>query len=125
MLRGAQLVATLHPPQSPRYLVEHPDRKRACAALGVDSVFEAVVKDYGHGFRLDADVLGTHGEASLEYWLTDCRSGELIWTSDPGLVGEKRGFLAKALLNGFTLICEQTITLPRFDPKPERKKGKH
>ncbi len=105
--------------------LEHTDRKRACAALGVDAVMEAVVKDYGHGLRVDADVLGTHGEASLEYWLTDCRSGDLIWRSDPGMVGEKRGFLAKALLNGFTLICEQTITFPRFDPKPERKKGKH
>ncbi len=103
----------------------HPDRKRACAALGVDSVFEAVVKDYGHGFYFDGSILGSHGEASLEYWLTDCRSGELMWTSDPGLVGERRGFLAKALLNGFTLICEQTITLPRFDAKPEHKKGKH
>jgi ankyrin repeat protein len=104
--------------------LEHPDRKRACAALGVDAVIEAVVKDYGHGFRLDADVLGTHGEASLEYWLTDCRTGDLLWRSDAGMVGEKRGFLAKALLNGFTLICEQTITFPRFDPKPERKHGK-
>jgi len=102
----------------------HPDRKRACAALGVDAVLEAVVKDYSHGITV-SEVIGTHGEASLEYWLTDCRSGELMWKSDPGLVGEKRGFIAKALLNGFTVICEQTLTLPRFDAKPERKNRKH
>jgi hypothetical protein len=51
----------------------HPDRTRACAALGVDAVFEAVVKDYGHGFLFNGNILGTHGESSLEYWLTDCR----------------------------------------------------
>jgi hypothetical protein len=101
--------------------LEHPDRKRACGALGVDAVMEAVVKDYGHGFYFDGEILGTHGEATLQYWLSDCRTGELMWTSDPGLVGEVRGFLAKAFLNGFTVICEQTLTLPRFDAKPERK----
>ena len=101
----------------------HPDRKRACSVLGVDSVFEAVVKDYGHGFLFNGNILGTHGESSLEYWLTDCKSGELLWTSDPGMAGQQLGFLAKAFVNGFTVICEQTITLPRFDPKPP-KKGK-
>jgi hypothetical protein len=95
----------------------HPDRKRACAALGVDAVFEAIVKDYGHGFLFDGNILGSHGESSLEYWLTDCRSGELMWKSDPGVVGEKRGFVVKGFVNGFTMICEQTIILPRYDAK--------
>ena len=104
--------------------LEHPDRKRACAALGVDSVIEAVVKDYGHGVTV-SEVVGSYGEARLEYWLTDCRTGDLMWTSDPGLAAEKRGLIAKALLNGFTMICEQTLTLPRFDAKPEHKNGKH
>jgi hypothetical protein len=107
----------------------HPDRKRACAALGVDAVLEAVVKDYGHGMKigervgLDVAVGVTHSEASLEYWLSDCRSGELMWKSDPGPVEEKRGFIEKAWANGFTRICEQTITLPRFD-EPGRKSRK-
>jgi len=108
----------------------HPDRKRACAALGVDAVLEAVVKNYGHGFRIgevvgiDVAVGVSHSEASLEYWLTDCRSGELMWKSDPGPVEEKRGYIQKAFLNGFTMICEQTITLPRFDAESGRKTRK-
>jgi len=103
--------------------LDHPDRKRACAALGVDAVLEAVVKDYGHGVTI-SEVWGSHGEASAEYWLTDCRSGELMWKSDPGPVGEKRGFIVKGFINGFTMICEQTITLPRFDADSGRKTRK-
>jgi hypothetical protein len=102
--------------------VMHPDRKRACTALGVDAVFEAVVKDYTHGLFVDQEVMGTtvgtNREASLEYWLTDCRTGELLWRNKPGTVGVQRSFLATAFLSSYTTICEQSITFPRYqEPK--------
>ncbi len=46
-----------------------------------------------------------------------------MWKSDPGHGGARNvPFLAKAFLNGFTMICEQTITLPPFDADKKRKR---
>ena len=95
-----------------------PDRKRACSVLGVDAVFEAVLKDYSHGLYGEnttiGPLVGTHNEASVEFWLTDCRSGDLLWGSNPSQVGVQRSFLATAFTNGSTTICEQAITFPRY-----------
>jgi hypothetical protein len=96
----------------------HPDRKRACSVLGVDAVFEAVIKDYAHGFFVDNAPVGTsvgiNSEASPEYWLTDCRTGELLWRNNPSSVGVQRSLLAAAFTNGSTTLCEQAITFPRY-----------
>jgi len=35
--------------------VMHPDRNRACSVLGVDAVFEAIVKSYSHGLFVDKE----------------------------------------------------------------------
>lgn len=99
--------------------IMHPDRKRACSVLEVDAVFEAVVSDYAHGLFAENEgivgpAVGTNREASLEYWLTDCRTGELLWRNKPGTVGVKRSFLATAFLSSYTTICEQSITFPRY-----------
>jgi hypothetical protein len=96
----------------------HPDRKRACSVLGVDAVFEAIVKDFSHGFFIDNAPLGTsvgtNSEASLEYWLTDCRTGELLWRNNPSAVGVQRSLLLTAFTKSYTAICEQAITFPRY-----------
>jgi hypothetical protein len=96
----------------------HPDRKRACSILGVDAVFETVVKDYSHGLFAEqgmaGPMVGTTREASIEFWLTDCRTGDLLWTSNPSQVGVQRSFLATAFLSSYTTICEQAITFPRY-----------
>jgi hypothetical protein len=89
----------------------HPDRKRACSILGTDAVFEVVLKDYGH-----VDILlETESAASIEYWLTDCRTGELVWKNDPGQTGEERGWIVRGFIGGnFRILCEQGLTLPRY-----------
>lgn len=97
----------------------HPDRTRACSVLGVDAVFEAIVKGFTHGFFVDNEPyigpsVGTNSEASLEYWLTDCRTGELLWRNNPGAVGVQRSLLLTAFTKSYTAICEQAITFPRF-----------
>ncbi len=90
----------------------HPDRKRACSILGTDAVFEVVLKDYGH-----SDIgLETASSASLEYWLTDCRTGELLWRNDPGALSEERGFIVRGFIGGnFRILCEMGLTLPRYE----------
>lgn len=92
--------------------VMHPDQKRACSILGTDAVFEAVLKDYGH-----ADIgITTESAASLEYWLTDCRTGELVWRNDPGAVYEERGWIVRGFVGGsFRILCEMGLTLPRYE----------
>jgi hypothetical protein len=97
----------------------HPDRKRACSVLGVDAVFEAVIKSFSHGFFVDNEPyvgtsVGINSEASPEYWLTDCRTGELLWRNNPSSVGVQRSLLAAAFTNGSTALCEQAITFPRY-----------
>lgn len=88
----------------------HPDRKRACATLGTDAVFEAAFKDFGH-----ADILvATATAASLEFWITDCRTGQLLWKNDPGQVFEWRGFLIRGF-SGLRAQCEMAMTLPRYE----------
>jgi hypothetical protein len=103
--------------------VMHPDRRRACSVLGVDAVFEAVLKDYSHGLYAERDIasveVGTTREASVEFWLTDCRTGDLLWTSNPTNVGVQRSFLATAFLSSYTTICEQVITFPRYKEAPK------
>jgi len=99
--------------------VIHPDRKRACSVLGVDAVFEAIVKDFSHGFFVDNEPyigpsVGTNSEANLEYWLTDCRTGELLWRNNPNAVGVQRSLLLTAFTKSYTAICEQAITFPRY-----------
>jgi len=100
--------------------VMHPDRKRACSVLGVDAVFEAVVKGYSHGFFVDNEPailstsVGINNDANPEYWLTDCSTGELLWRSNPSSVGVQRSLLAAAFTNGSTALCEQAITFPRY-----------
>ena len=90
----------------------HPDRKRACSALGTDAVFELVLKDYGHTDIL----LETSSAASLEYWLTDCRTGELLWRNDPGTLSEERGWIVRGFIGGnFRILCEMGFTLPRYE----------
>jgi hypothetical protein len=90
----------------------HPDRKRACAILGTDAVFEVVLKDYGH-----YDIgLQTSSAASLEYWLTDCRTGELVWRNDPGALSEERGWIVRGFVGGsFRILCEMGLSLPRYE----------
>jgi hypothetical protein len=97
----------------------HPDRKRACSVLGVDAVFEAVVKGYAHGFFVDNEPIvgpsvGINNEVNPEYWLTDCGTGELLWRNNPSSVGVQRSLLAAAFTNGSTTLCEQAITFPRY-----------
>lgn len=97
----------------------HPDRKRACSVLGVDAVFEAVLKSFSHGFFVDNEPyvgpsVGINSEANPEYWLTDCRTGELLWRNNPSSVGVQRSLLAAAFTNGSTTLCEQAITFPRY-----------
>jgi hypothetical protein len=96
----------------------HPDRKRACSVLGIDAVFEAIIKGFSHGFFVDTEPVGTsvgiNSEASPEYWLTDCRTGELLWRNNPSSVGVQRSLLAAAFTNGSTTLCEQAITFPRY-----------
>jgi hypothetical protein len=92
--------------------VIRPDRKRACAAVGTDAVFEAVLKDYA---RLDAGIIVAHG-AGLEFWLTDCRTGDLLWRNDPGAIAEAHGFFLRGI-NTFRVLCEQAVTFPRYDSK--------
>ncbi len=97
----------------------HPDRQRACSALGVDAVFEAVIKNFSHGFFVDNEPyvgpsVGMNSEVSPEYWLTDCRSGKLLWRNNPSTVGVQRSLLAAAFTNGSTTLCEQVITFPRY-----------
>lgn len=90
----------------------HPDRKRACSILGTDAVFEAALKDYGHSDIL----LTTESSASLEYWLTDCRTGELVWRNDPGPLEEYRGWIVRGFIgSGFRILCEMGLTLPRYE----------
>lgn len=90
----------------------HPDRKRACSILGTDAVFEAVLKDYGH-----ADIgLITESAASLEYRLTDCRTGELVWRNDPGTLSEERGWIVRGFVGGnFRILSEMGLSLPRYE----------
>jgi hypothetical protein len=89
----------------------HPDRKRACSILGTDAVFEAVLKDYGH----TDIVLTTESSASLEYWLTDCRTRELVWRNDPGALSEERGWIVRGFIGGnFRILCEMGLSLPRY-----------
>ncbi len=90
--------------------VVHPDRKRACAILGTDAVFEAAFKGYSH-----ADILvATATQASLEFWITDCRTGQLLWKNDPGQVFEWRGFIVR-VFSGLRSQCEMAMTLPRYE----------
>jgi hypothetical protein len=58
--------------------------------------------------------MGTNSEASLEYWLTDCRTGELLWRNNPSAVGVQRSLLLTAFTKSYTAICEQAITFPRY-----------
>jgi hypothetical protein len=92
--------------------VAHPDRKRACSILGTDAVFEVVVKDYQH-----ADFgIATGSQASLEFWLTDCRTGELVWRNDPGPLMEERGFIVRGFIgSSFRILCEMGLTLPKYE----------
>ena len=97
----------------------HPDRKRACSVLGVDAVFEAVIKGYSHGFFVDTEPIvgtsvGINSEMNPEYWLTDCATGELLWRNNPSSIGVQRSLLAAAFTNGSTTLCEQAITFPRY-----------
>ena len=97
----------------------HPDRKRACSILGVDAVFEAVIKGYSHGFFVDNEPIvgpsvGINNEVNPEYWLTDCGTGELLWRNNPSSVGVQRSLLAAAFTNGSTTLCEQAMTFPRY-----------
>ena len=88
----------------------HPDRKRACAILGTDAVFEAAFKGFSH-----ADILvATATVASLEFSITDCRTGQLLWKNDPGQVFEWRGFLVRGF-SGLRAQCEIAMTLPRYE----------
>jgi hypothetical protein len=90
----------------------HPDRKRACSILGTDAVFEAVLKDYGHS----EIILQEGSAASLEYWLTDCRTGELLWRNDPGALSEERGWIVRGFVGGsFRILCEMGLSLPRYE----------
>jgi len=98
----------------------HPDRKHACSILGVDAVFEAVLKDYSHGLYAEGYLaglvvgVGTNREASVEFWLTDCHTGDLLWSNNPTNVDVQRSFLATAFLSSYTTLCEQVITFPRY-----------
>jgi len=99
--------------------VMRPDRKRACSVLGVDAVFEAIIKGFSRGFFVAYNpVLGTsvgvNGEVNPEYWMTDCSTGELLWKNNPSSVGVQRSLLAAAFTNGSTTLCEQAITFPRY-----------
>jgi len=91
--------------------VIHPDRKRACSILGVDAVLEAALKDYAH-----ADIgLATSSAGTIDYSLTDCRTGELLWRNDPAPVSEERGWIVRGFVKGgFTAISEVGLTLPRY-----------
>lgn len=91
--------------------VMHPDTKRACSVLGTDAVFEAVLKDYSH-----ADIgIATGTSVRLEYWLTDCRTGELVWRNDPGPLSEERGFIVRGFIGGnFRILFEMGLSLPRY-----------
>lgn len=87
--------------------LNHPDRKRACSILGADAVLEVAVKSYGHG---DIGVM-VGREGGLEYRLTDCGTGQLLWRNDPNAVEEDQGFIVR-VINGMTMICEIGLTLP-------------
>jgi ankyrin repeat protein len=49
----------------------------------------------------------------LEFSLTDCRTKQLLWRR-LGASGEARGFITKAFIKGFTVLCEELITMPRY-----------
>lgn len=88
----------------------HPDRQRACAVLGTDAVFEAAFKAFAH-----ADILVATGtQVSLEFWISDCRTGQLLWKNDPEQVFEWRGFLIRGF-SGLRAQCEMAMTLPRYE----------
>jgi hypothetical protein len=90
----------------------HPDRKRACSILGTDAVLEVELKNYGH-----TDIgLITESAASLEYWLTDCRTGELVWRNDPGPLSEERGWIVRGFVGGnFRILSEMALSFPRYE----------
>jgi hypothetical protein len=93
--------------------VLRPDRERACSVLDVDSVFEARLKDYSHGAFFNGSILGSKSGANLELALTDCRTKQLVWRA-VGTSSEARGFIVKAFINGYTVLCEQLMTMPRY-----------
>jgi len=93
--------------------VIRPDRERACSVLGVDTVFEAALKDYSHGLIFNPSILGSKSGAILEFSLTDCRTKQLLWRRI-GASSEARGFITKAFIKGDTVLCEQLITMPRY-----------
>jgi ankyrin repeat protein len=90
--------------------VIHPERKRACSVLGVDAVFEANLKDYHHS----DSVLMEESAAAMDYSLTDCRTGELLWRNAPAPISEERGWIVRGFISGSTTMCEVGITLPRY-----------
>jgi len=90
--------------------VLRPERRRACSVLGVSAVFEAHSRDYTH---MQVGVTESSA-AKIEYELTDCKTGDLLWRKDYGTYGETRGFLAGLVSSSYAAVCEQTITIPRY-----------
>jgi hypothetical protein len=87
----------------------HPDRGRSCTVLGADSVFEVHLKDFR---TKDVGVLSATG-AGLDFALTDCSTGELLWASRDE-ISEARGFLLRALASGWRNLCETALDLPPY-----------
>lgn len=87
----------------------HPDRARSCKVLGADSVFEAHLKDFR---TKDVGVVSASG-AGLDFALTDCSTGELLWASRDE-IKEARGFLIRGLASGWRNLCETALDFPPY-----------
>jgi hypothetical protein len=80
---------------------------RACKVLPVDAVFETTLKDFR---SRNVGVLEASG-ASIEFALTDCKTGELLWRSDDAYL-EARGFLVKPFVTKWSSLCATAIRFP-------------
>ena len=92
----------------------HPDPIKACGILGADAVFEAVLKAFS---SRDLIVRKSTG-AALEFTLTDCRTGELLWRTDNYFEEARLGLLTRALQSNWSnLLSEGIINFPRYQKR--------
>lgn len=94
-----------------------PDRTKACNALGVDSVLEASMVDFG------SKSIGIASAAAMRmrFILTDCNTGELLWGSDRYYSLQTgwliRGSRIKRIITGFA--DAPALAFPAYEKRNE------
>jgi hypothetical protein len=99
-----------------------PDSAKACKALAVDSVFQAGLEDYRSSTALQnvADLGVSATRMRMNFTLTDCKTGELLWRSDLDypivegwLAGVFGGSKAKQAATGF--VGPPAVSFPPYE----------